>query len=109
VNRRSKTSITNPTCRTRSPSNVFTSPATAARRLQESIEARWLARVRTDRALADPTAILATQPIVENAEVARVVSEGGYKTSSRQMSLRGVSEAFTIYEIRERDPAAAEA
>ena len=59
--------------------------------------------------LADPTAILATQPIVENAEVARLVSEGGYKTSSRQMSLRGVSEAFTIYEIREREPAAAEA
>jgi class 3 adenylate cyclase len=54
--------------------------------------------------LADPTAILATQPIVENAEVARLVSEAGYKTSSRQMSLRGVSEAFTIYEIREREP-----
>ena len=41
--------------------------------------------------LADPTAILATQPIVDNAEVARLVSEGGYKTSSRQMSLRGSS------------------
>jgi hypothetical protein len=44
--------------------------------------------------LADPTDILATQPIVENPEVARLVSEGGYKTSFRQMSLRGVSEAF---------------
>jgi hypothetical protein len=41
--------------------------------------------------------------------VARLVSEGGYKTNSRHMSLRGVSEAFTIYEIREREPAAAEA
>jgi class 3 adenylate cyclase len=59
--------------------------------------------------LADPTAILATQPIVENAEVARLVSEASYKTSSRQMSLRGVREAFTIYEIREREPAAAKA
>ena len=58
---------------------------------------------------ADPTAILATQPIVENAEVARLVSGGDYKTTSRQMSLRGVSEAFMIYEIREREPAAAEA
>ena len=28
---------------------------------------------------------------------------------SRQLSLRGVSEAFTIYEIREREPAAAAA
>ena len=59
--------------------------------------------------LADPTAILATQPIVENAEVARLVGEVGYRTSSRQMALRGVSETFTIYEIREREPAAAEA
>jgi hypothetical protein len=41
--------------------------------------------------------------------VERLVGEGGYRTSSRQMSLRGVSEAFTIYEIREREPAAAEA
>ena len=57
--------------------------------------------------LADPTAILATQPIVENAEARRLVGEGGYRTSSRQMSLRGVSEAFTIYEIREREPAVA--
>ncbi len=32
-----------------------------------------------------------------------------YRTNSRQMSLRGVSEALTIYEIREREPAAAKA
>jgi class 3 adenylate cyclase len=59
--------------------------------------------------LADPTAILATQAIVESAEVARLVGEAGYRTSSRQLSLRGVSEAFTIYEIREREPATAAA
>ena len=44
--------------------------------------------------LADPTAVLATQPIVESAEVARLVGEAGYRTNSRQLSLRGVSEAF---------------
>ena len=34
---------------------------------------------------------------------------GPYRTSPPQLSLRGVSEAFTIYEIRERQPAAAAA
>ena len=57
--------------------------------------------------LADPTAILATQPIVESAEVARLVGEAGYRTTARKTSLRGVSEAFTVYEIREREPATA--
>ena len=59
--------------------------------------------------LADPTAVLATQPIVESAEVARLVGEAGYRTSSRQLSLRGVSEGLTVYEIREREPEAAAA
>jgi class 3 adenylate cyclase len=59
--------------------------------------------------LADPTAILATQPIVGSAEVARLVGEAGYRTTTRKTSLRGVSEAFTIYEIRERAPATAAA
>ncbi len=59
--------------------------------------------------LADPTAILATKPIVDAAEAAGLVGASGYRTSSRQLSLRGVSEAFTIYEIREREPAAAAA
>ena len=59
--------------------------------------------------LADPTAILATKPIVEAAETAGLVGASGYPTSSRQLSLRGVSEAFTIYEIREREPATAAA
>ena len=56
--------------------------------------------------LADPTAILATKPVVDAAEAAGLVGAGGYRTSSRQLSLRGVSEAFTIYEIRERERAA---
>src|SRR5271165_2966087 len=59
--------------------------------------------------LADPTAILATKPIVEAAETAGLVGASGYPTSSRQLSLRGVSEAFTIYEIREREETAAAA
>jgi class 3 adenylate cyclase len=59
--------------------------------------------------LADPTAILATKPIVEAAEAAGLVGAAGYKTSSRQLSLRGVSEAFDLYEIREPERAAAAA
>jgi class 3 adenylate cyclase len=51
--------------------------------------------------LADPTAVLATQPIMQSLESARVVSEAGYLTKSRVLNLRGVSEAFQIYEIRE--------
>jgi class 3 adenylate cyclase len=59
--------------------------------------------------LADPTAILATKPVVDAAEAAGLVGASGYKTSSRQLSLRGVSEAFAIYEIREPERAAAAA
>ena len=57
--------------------------------------------------LADPTAILAALPIVESAEVSRLVGEGGYRTTASKTSLRGVNEAFTIYEIRERKQAPA--
>ena len=57
--------------------------------------------------LAEPSAILATKPIVESVEVARLVGEAGYRTTSRQLSLRGVSEALEIYEIREREARAA--
>jgi len=56
--------------------------------------------------LAEPSAILATKPIVESAEVARLVGDAGYRTTSRRLSLRGVSEAFEIYEIREREETA---
>jgi len=57
--------------------------------------------------LAEPAAVLATKPIVESPETARLLHETGYRTTSRHLSLRGVSEAFQIYEIRENDRAAA--
>ena len=57
--------------------------------------------------LADPTAVLATSPVLDSPETARLVSESGYRTTSRQLNLRGVSEAFQIYEIREEARAAA--
>ena len=59
--------------------------------------------------LAEPSAILATKQIVESAEVARLVGEAGYRTTSRHLSLRGISEALEIYEIREREARAAAA
>ncbi|HZZ62862.1 MAG TPA: DUF5939 domain-containing protein [Roseiarcus sp.] len=59
--------------------------------------------------LANPSAILATKPVAESAEVARLVGDSGYRTTSRSLSLRGVSETFEIYEIRERAESAATA
>ncbi|MBV8593748.1 MAG: adenylate/guanylate cyclase domain-containing protein [Caulobacteraceae bacterium] len=56
--------------------------------------------------LADPTAILATKPIVDSEGVARLVESAGYAATSKTLSLRGVSEAFEIFEIREREKAA---
>jgi class 3 adenylate cyclase len=50
--------------------------------------------------LADPTAILATKSIVESANVGRILAEAGFTTTAHQSSLRGVSEAVTVYEIR---------
>ena len=38
--------------------------------------------------LADPTAILATKPIINAAEAAGLVGASGYRASSRQLSLR---------------------
>ena len=52
--------------------------------------------------LADPTAILATKQVVDAAEAAGLVGARGYRASSRQLSLRGVSEAFAIYESASR-------
>jgi class 3 adenylate cyclase len=59
--------------------------------------------------LADPSAVLATTPIVESSEVAHLVKDAGYRMTARQLSLRGVSETFDVYEVRERDEAAAAA
>jgi class 3 adenylate cyclase len=58
--------------------------------------------------LAEPDAILATKPIIESSEVERLVSESSYRTTPRRSMLRGVSEAFEIYEVRERETAPAE-
>jgi class 3 adenylate cyclase len=52
--------------------------------------------------LADPTAILATRPIVDGPRVAAFVEEAGYEAESKTLSLRGVTQAFEIYEIREK-------
>src|SRR5271154_4157053 len=57
--------------------------------------------------LAEPDAILATKPIIESSEVARLVSESSYRTTPRQSRLRGLSEAFEVYEVRERETVAA--
>jgi len=57
--------------------------------------------------LAEPTAILATKPVAENAEVARLVGDAGYRLASKHLSLRGVSETFEIYEISEAEARAA--
>jgi class 3 adenylate cyclase len=57
--------------------------------------------------LADPTAILATKPIIESSEVGRVLSEASYRTTPRSSQLRGLSDEFEIFEVRERETAAA--
>ena len=57
--------------------------------------------------LADPTAILATKPIIESSEVGRVLSEASYRTTPRSSQLRGLSDEFEIFEVREREAAAA--
>jgi class 3 adenylate cyclase len=50
--------------------------------------------------LADPTAILATQHIIENEGVARVLQEARVSVTHREDSmLRGVSQAVSIYAI----------
>jgi len=57
--------------------------------------------------LADPAAILATKPIIESSEVARVLSEASYRTTPRSSQLRGLSDEFEIFEVREREAVAA--
>jgi class 3 adenylate cyclase len=57
--------------------------------------------------LAEPDAILATKPIIESSEVARLLTESSYRTTPRQSKLRGLSEAFEVYEVRERETVAA--
>jgi class 3 adenylate cyclase len=52
--------------------------------------------------LADPSAVLATRAIVETPEARRLLAERGLRIVSRESALKGVSEALTIFEIRER-------
>jgi class 3 adenylate cyclase len=59
--------------------------------------------------LADPAAILVTKPIIESADVRRLLDEAGYRAKPRQTSLRGVSESLEIYEVREREKTASAA
>ncbi len=51
--------------------------------------------------LADPGAVLATKPIVADSAVAAWITEGVYQTNSRSVTLRGVSDAYEVYEIHE--------
>jgi class 3 adenylate cyclase len=51
--------------------------------------------------LADPTAILATKPIVESVNVGRILADAGFTATARHSTLRGVSEVMTVYEIRQ--------
>ena len=57
--------------------------------------------------LADPTAILATKPVIESSEVARMMSDSSYRKTPRSSQLRGLSDEFEIFEVREREAAAA--
>ena len=52
--------------------------------------------------LADPSAILATKAIVDTPTVTDIIRARGFRTRSRESALRGVSEAFTIYEISDQ-------
>ena len=59
------------------------------------------------QALAEPSAVLATKAVVDSAGAGRLVGDLGYRMTSRHLSLRGVSEAFEVFEIREREGHAA--
>jgi class 3 adenylate cyclase len=50
--------------------------------------------------LADPTAILVTKPIVDSAEVTRLLAEAGMAANERPSMLRGVTEQVPVYELR---------
>ncbi len=58
------------------------------------------------QSLAEPDAILVTKAVVDSPEVSKLLKADGYRTASKLTALRGVSEEFEIFEIRERDQAA---
>ncbi len=51
--------------------------------------------------LADPTAILVTKPIIDSAEVARLLADAGMAANERDSTLRGVSEPVPVYALRD--------
>jgi class 3 adenylate cyclase len=57
--------------------------------------------------LADPTAILATRAIVDTPEVASLIEARRLSVTSGEKALKGVSEALTVYQIRDDVAAAA--
>ncbi len=57
--------------------------------------------------LADPTAILATRSIVDTPEVGRLIETRNLSVASGEKALKGVSEALTVYQIRDGFAAAA--
>jgi class 3 adenylate cyclase len=59
------------------------------------------------QALADPSAILVTRGVVETPEVAKLIGERRLGATSHEKALRGVSEAMTVYALREDAAAAA--
>jgi class 3 adenylate cyclase len=57
--------------------------------------------------LADPTAILATRAIVDTPEVASLLEARRLSVTSGEKALKGVTEALTVYQIRDDVAAAA--
>ena len=43
--------------------------------------------------------IFATEPIVNNPEVARLLAAAGLVPVAQRCTLRGISDEFTVYEI----------
>jgi class 3 adenylate cyclase len=49
--------------------------------------------------LAASRAILATGPVIEHKETARLLDKGGLKPAAQRAALRGIADTMTVYEI----------
>jgi class 3 adenylate cyclase len=49
--------------------------------------------------LAVSRSIFATEPVVQNASAEKLLAESGVKPVPQQCTLRGISEAYKVYEI----------
>lgn len=49
--------------------------------------------------MADPTAIIATEAVIQNAEAARLLEQSGLQPMPRSAALRGVTREVTVYDI----------